>query len=178
MNIKNRQDFLVILTITAVGLFVAINFVFSPLQSWWSGRQKQISELREKVKDGSRLINSGESRRRGWKEMTSNALAPNPSEAELQFLKAMDGWSRTSGATITSIMPQWKIESTNYMTLDCRVETSGDLASLSKFIYNIERGPLMVRLDSVELSSHDSIGQQMTLGLQINGLALLQTDKK
>ena len=38
--------------------------------------------------------------------------------------------------------------------------------------------PLAVRLDSVELSSHDNTGQQMTLGLEINGLALTQTDKK
>jgi hypothetical protein len=30
----------------------------------------------------------------------------------------------------------------------------------------------------VELSSHDNNGQQMTLGLEINGLALIPHDKK
>jgi len=64
------------------------------------------------------------------------------------------------------------------MTLDCRVETAGDLNALSKFIYNIEKGPLALRLDTVELSSHDTAGQQMTLGLEINGLALIGNDKK
>ena len=93
-------------------------------------------------------------------------------------MKAIDGWSRDSGAAITSIMPQWKNDSTNYMTLDCRVETDGDINSLSKFIYDIEKGPLPLLLDSVVLSSHDASGQQMTLGLEINGLALLQNDKK
>ena len=72
----------------------------------------------------------------------------------------MDGWSRDSGAEITSIMPQWKNDATNYLTLDCRVETAGDLNALSKFIYDIEKGPMMVRLDSVELSAHDNTGQQ------------------
>jgi len=93
-------------------------------------------------------------------------------------LKAVDRWSHDSGAEITSIMPQWKSEGTNYLTLDCRVETAGDLNALSKFLYDIEKGPMMVRLDSVELSSHDVGGQQMTLGVEINGLALLQKDKK
>jgi Tfp pilus assembly protein PilO len=106
--------------------------------------------------------------------MQTNALAPVMSQAEQQFLNAMDGWSRNSGATITSIMPQWKVESTNYMTLDCRVETEGDLANLSKFIYEVEKGPLAVRLDTVELSAHDNTGQQFTLGMEIDGLALLQ----
>ncbi len=64
------------------------------------------------------------------------------------------------------------------MTLDCRVESDGDLGALTKLIYDIEKGPMAVRLDAVELSAHDNNGQQMTLGLEINGLALLQNDKK
>ena len=42
----------------------------------------------------------------------------------------------------------------------------------------LKKGPLPLRLDTVELSSHDANGQQMTLGLEINGLALLQNDTK
>ena len=74
-------------------------------------------------------------------------------------------------------MPQWKNDSTNYMTLNCRVEASGNLGTLSQFLYNIEKGPMALKLDSVELSAHDDTGQQLTLGLQISGLALLQRNK-
>jgi Tfp pilus assembly protein PilO len=178
VKIKNRQDFLVMLTIVVVGLFVAVNFVFTPLQAWWAERQAQVRDLRAKVSEGNQLIKREAGIRSHWKDMQANALPASMSQAEQTFLTAMDGWSRNSGATITSLMPQWKNDSTNYMTLDCRVETSGDLGALSKLIYNIEKGPLAVRLDSVELSSHDTSGQQMTLGLEINGLALLSNDKK
>jgi hypothetical protein len=75
-------------------------------------------------------------------------------------------------------MPQWKNESTNYLTLACRVETAGDIGTLSKFLYELERGPLALKLDSVELGSRDAAGQQMTLGLEINGLALLPRNQK
>jgi Tfp pilus assembly protein PilO len=178
MKIKNRQEFLVMLTIVAAGLFVGVNFIFTPLQGWWSERQTQVRQLREKVKDGGQLIKTETNLRNRWNDMRANALPASTSQAEQQFLKAMDGWSRDSGVTITSIMPQWKSDSTNYMTLNCRVETAGELGALSKFIYDIEKGPMAVRLDSVELSSHDNNGQQMTLGLDINGLALMETDKK
>ena len=75
-------------------------------------------------------------------------------------------------------MPQWKNDSTNYMTLNCRVEASGNLGTLSQFIYDIEKGPMALKLDSVELSAHDNTGQQLTLDLQISGLALLQPTTK
>ena len=75
-------------------------------------------------------------------------------------------------------MPQWKNESTNYLTLTCRVETSGNLGRLSQFLYGLERGPMALRLDSLELNAHDKGGQQMTLSTEINGLALVQPEKK
>ena len=174
MKIKNRQDFLVMLTIAVVGLFVAVNWVFTPLQNWWIDRQNQVHALRDQVKEGTQLMRREAGIRSHWAEMQTNALPAVMSQAEQQFLTAMGGWSQRSGAEITSIMPQWKIESTNYMTLNCRVETGGDLGALSKFIYEIEKGPLAVRMDTVELSAHDASGQQMTLGVDINGLALLQ----
>jgi hypothetical protein len=174
VKIKNRQDFLVMLTIAAVGLFVAVNWVFTPLQNWWLDRQTQAHALRDQVKEGTQLMRREAGIRSHWAEMQTNALPAVMSQAEQQFLTAMGGWSQRSGAEITSIMPQWKVESTNYMTLNCRVETGGDLGALSKFIYEIEKGPLAVRLDNVELSAHDVSGQQMTLGVDINGLALLQ----
>ena len=112
-----------------------------------------------------------------WAEMSANTLPANTSLAEQQLFKAFDNWSRDSGAEITSIMPQWKNDSTNYLTLDCRVEAAGDLGTLSQFIYDIEKGPMALRLDSVELSARDPTGQQLTLGLQISGLALLTNIK-
>jgi len=178
VKIKNRQEFLVVLTIAAFALLVGVNFILEPLGGWWSARQAQIKELRTKVDDGSHLLKREAGIRSRWADMQANALPANTSLAEQKFLTAVDGWSRSSGAEVTSLMPQWKNESTNYLTLTCRVETSGDLGALSKFIYDLEKGPLALRLDSLELTARDKEGQQMTLSTEINGLALVQLDKK
>ena len=127
MKIENRQQFLVVLTIAAAALFVGVNFIITPLGGWWSSRQKQIKELRVKVTEGRQLIKREESIRRRWEDMQANALPANTSLAESQLLKAVDEWSHSSGAEVTSLMPQWKNESTNYLTLACRVETAGIL---------------------------------------------------
>ena len=178
MKIKNRQEFLVGLTVAAFALLVGVNFILEPLGGWWSSRQAQIKDLRGKVADGNRLLKREAGIRSRWADMTANALPANTSLAEQKFLTAVDGWSRSSGAEVTSLMPQWKNESTNYLTLACRVETSGDLGALSQFLYDLERGPMALRLDSLELTARDKEGQQMTLSTEINGLALIQPHTK
>ncbi|MEI8291197.1 MAG: hypothetical protein WCH99_17150 [Verrucomicrobiota bacterium] len=178
MKFENRQQFLVALTGAAVALFIAVNFVLEPLGGWWSSRRAQIKALQTKVSEGQQLIKREAGIRSRWNWIQANALPANPSQAEQRFLKALDGWSREAGAELTSIMPQWKSDGTDYLTLACRVESAGDLATLSRFLYALEKGPMALKVDSVELTSRDASGQQMTLGLEINGLALVTSDKK
>jgi Tfp pilus assembly protein PilO len=178
MKIDNRQQFLVVLTIAAAALFVGVNFILEPLGGWWSSRQAQIKELRARVTDGRQLVRREAGIRSRWADMQANALPANTSLAESQLLKAVDDWSYGSGAEVTSLMPQWKNESTNYLTLACRVETSGNLDALSRFLYDVEKGPLALRLDAIELGARDKEGQQLTLSVEINGLALTGQEKK
>ena len=178
MKIENRQQFLVALTVAAFALLVTVNFILEPLGGWWSARQAQIRQLRAQVTEGRQIIKREAGIRTRWADMRANALPANSSQAEQRFLKALDGWSRDAGAELTGILPQWKNDSTNYVTLACRVETAGDMGTLSQFLYALEKGPMALKLDSVELTSRDAAGQQMTMALEINGLALLPQDKQ
>ncbi|HEY4414605.1 MAG TPA: hypothetical protein VGO57_02845 [Verrucomicrobiae bacterium] len=177
MQIKNRQQFLMILVGVAFALLVGVDWVYTPLSHWWGTRSAEIADLRAKVKDGNQLIRRDASIRSQWRDMQSNALPANTSQAEQQVLQSFTDWSRRSGAELTGIMPQWKNDSTNYLTLDCRVEVGGALGSLTRFLNEIESSSMALRLDSVELGAHDVTGQQLTLGLEINGLALLPAAK-
>jgi Tfp pilus assembly protein PilO len=178
MKIENRQQFLVVLTIVVAGLYAGVNFVLTPLDNWWSARSKEITTLRAQVKDGNYLINHEAGIRSHWGDMLTNSLPSDTSLAEQQVLRSIDDWSGSTGVEVTSLMPQWKADSTNYLTLTCHVETSGDINSLTRFIYDLERGPMPLRLDSMELGAHDTSGQQMTLSMDVDGLALIQNQTK
>jgi hypothetical protein len=172
MKIEERQKFLLILTIAVVALYAGDMLVFGPLVKLWTTRSKAIVALSNQVKDGKFMQLRDASIRSQWTEMSGKTLPSNTSQAEQQVLKAFDSWSQQSGATVTGITPQWKEDATNYMTLNCRVEASGDLGTLSRFVYDIEQNTMALKLDSVEFSTHDNTGQQLTLGLQLSGLAL------
>ncbi|MCX8109021.1 MAG: hypothetical protein N3G20_09480, partial [Verrucomicrobiae bacterium] len=54
----------------------------------------------------------------------------------------------------------------------CRIDSSGDMGSITRFLYNMESDPLAVRVQDVDLSARDDAGQQITLAVQISGLIL------
>jgi Tfp pilus assembly protein PilO len=177
MKIENRQQLLIVLTIAVGVLYAADQLVFVPMATWWKARVKTVAELRSQVNGGRLLIQREAGIRSRWNQMRTNTLPNNTSLAEQQMLKALDNWSRESGADVNGIMPQWKNDSDDYMTLNCRVEVSGDLGKLSRFIFNAEKDPMALKLESVELGTHDNNGQQLTLNLQISGLMLLSQPK-
>ena len=178
MKIQSRQQFLIALTIAALALLVGVNWIYGPLANLWSARSREIKALHVRVNDGNFLKKREADIRGRWDNMRQNALPANTALAENQVITAFNSWSRSSGAEITSILPLWKNDSTNYLTLNCRVEATGSLGALSQFLYQVEKGPMALKADSVELSAHDATGQQLTLGLQISGLALISPTKQ
>jgi len=179
MKIENRQQLLIALTITVVVLYAADVVVIEPMIGWWKTRAKTVAELRVQVKNGRRLIQREAGLRGRWDQMRTNTLPDNTSLAEQQTLKAFDSWARESGADVTGITPQWNNDSPDYLMLNCRLEAAGDLGTLSRFVYDLEKDPMAFKLESVELSARDNTGQQLTLDLQISGLVLVsQTQSK
>lgn len=177
MKINNRQQLLVIVAGIAVALLIGDRIVLRGLTATWKERSTRLVDLRKKVNDGQSLLRREDGLRSRWDSMRSNTLPANNSLAEQQLLKAFDRWSQDSGVSLLSISPQSKAEGDDYMTLECRVEASGNLSSLSQFLFDIEKDPMALKLQGVELTSRDNDGQQMALGLQVSGLVLTPQSK-
>lgn len=173
MQIKNRQQLLTIITVAAVGLLALDRIVSPPLVRLWNDRAARIRILRQDVKDGDSLQKSKVYIRGLWARMQAGTLTNNTTQAEQQLFNGLNRWSQMSGVSLNSVTPQWKqgTDST-YKTLECRVDAIGDIQRLSEFLYDLEKDPMALKLESVEMSSRDNTGMQIALGLQISGLVL------
>jgi hypothetical protein len=169
---KDRQRLLLIVTIAAVSLFAADHLVRAPLVKAWKARSVQLTALRNKVARGRMLLQREQSLRNHWDDMQRRALTNNMSAAEQQVFRAIDSWAQDTGVIINAVTPQWKHDSDDYITYECRVDAAGDIGKLSRFLYHAEREPLALKMESVELSARDKDGQQLALALQLNGLLL------
>jgi hypothetical protein len=172
MQIKNRQQLLIIAAVAVVVLFAADQLVLSPLTAAWKARAERIAKLRTDINRATMLVQREQSIRSRWQEMSRNTLPNDTSAAEQQLNKAIDSWAQNSGVTVSAITPQWKHDSDDYMTYECRVDAAGDLGKLSRFLYSAERDSMALKLELVELGARDKEGQQLSLGLQLSGLVL------
>jgi hypothetical protein len=176
MQTKNRQQLLIIVTIAAVSLFAADRLVLSPLLKAWSVRATRIADLHKNIDRANAMMQReqlpNQSIRSRWEQMSRNTLTNNTSAAEQRVFKAVDLWAQNSGVAISAVTPQWKHDSDDYMTFECRVDAAGDLGKLSRFLYSVERDPMALKLELVELGARDKEGQQLSMGLQLSGLVL------
>lgn len=172
MKIDNRQRLLLLAALALLALLVADLLAIEPLRDAWSARAKRVATLRKNLADGTQLLQREAALRRRWRQMQANALPDNSALAEQQVLKAIDGWAQECRVTVTGITPQWKRDADEYRTLGCRVDATGDLAAVTRFLHAIEKSPLPLKLESVELVALDSYGQDFSLGLRLSGLVL------
>lgn len=172
MKIKNRQQLLVILAGLTLALLLGDRLVVSPLASSWKARGNRIAQLRKDITQGSLLRDREQIIRNRWESMRTNTLPDNVSLAENEVLQAFEHWSQVSQISIANIKPQWKQTDDNYLTLECRADAFGSMDALTRFLYNVERDPLALRVESIEIASRDNDGNQLTLGLQVSGVTL------
>jgi hypothetical protein len=172
MKIENRQKLLAIAAIVGVAILVSDKLVITPLVNGWKARATRIAELRKSVSQGSVLLQREQNIRSRWDSMRTNTLPDDISAAENEVLQAFERWSQDSRISISSIKPQWKRAGEDYMTLECRADAFGSMQAVTRFLYDVEKDPLALKVDSVEITSRDNDGQQLSLALQVSGLLL------
>lgn len=178
MKIENRQRTLVIVAATALALFLSDRLVYSPLVRIWKARAERITSLTQSVDKGTLLLEREQAIRDRWSQMRTNTLPQNASAAENEVLKAFDRWSQESHISITSIKPQWRSSGDDYLTLECRTVGFGSIQALTRFLYELEKDPLALKVEAVEIGARDKNGDQLTLGLQVSGLMLNPTPQR
>lgn len=178
MQIKDRQQFLTILAGIAVALLILDKIVAPPLTNFWNTRAKELTDLQAQVKEGQRLKVRSSGIRAEWAAIQAASLTNNPTVAQQQLYRAIDRWTESSGVTVNSITPQEKDGSdASYKTIECRVDATGSIDRVSRFLYDLENDPLALKLQTVELTSSDNTGQQLALGVQVSGLILIPKAK-
>jgi hypothetical protein len=168
---KKRQQLLIVVAVVCLSLLIGNSLVLDPLAKSWKERSDRIKTLRDQVTQGAVLMDHEQAIRRRWEGMRTNTLPVNTSVAEAEFYKAFSRCVQDSGVTQVSYRPQWK-QNDDYTTYECRADISGNIETLSRFVYELEKETLALKVESLEFATHDDKGQQLSLGIQLSGLML------
>ena len=172
MNINGRQQILALVAVAAIALFLGDRLIISPLTKAWKDRSQRITSLQKSIAQGELLLERDNRIREQWSGMRTNTLPENLSAAENEVLKAFNRWSEESRISVSAIKPQWRRSAEDHMLLECRADTFGSMEALSRFLYEIEKDPLALRVEAIEISARDNNGQQLAMAVQVSGLLL------
>ena len=175
---NNRQQTLTVLAVVALALLLGDSLVVTPLIKSWKERSTKIADLRKSVAKGEQVIEREDALRSRWSSMQTNMLSAELSAAQSEILKTFDRWERESRIKVNSIKPQWKRNADDYSTLECRVDATGSLGSITRYLHAIEKSPSALRIESVEITTRDTTGQQLSLGLLVSGLRLGELEER
>jgi hypothetical protein len=172
MEIKNREKFLAIALGACILVWLVTVVVLKPMVQSWHDRSDRIAKLTAQLRDDRQLLARGPELLERWSHMQSNALPSTATLAESQLFNAFDGWVRDSGVTQGSFHPQLRETDNNYSVLECRADVTGNMQQVFNFLYDLEKDPIALKLDSVGLTSRDDNGRQLALVLEMSGLML------
>ena len=179
LTANNRQRLLVILAGAGVLLLVLDRLVFTPLTASWQNRTAELTRLKKSVANGRSVIERASRTQGLWSEMQTQALPKDAAQAEQELISAFDRWGRASSVELASIKPQWKRGTGDrHSLLECRVDANGSLATLTRFLHEVEKSPLALRVESIELTTRDNTGQKLSLALLVSGLRLSPLERK
>ena len=178
-SLPKRQRLLILIAGGCVVLLILNSIVFSPLSDLWSSHAMEIKKLEGEVADGRSVVARGPQTRRVWSDIQTGALPKDQAQAEHDVLANVESWGRASGVELGSRKPLWKHGQTPaYSLLELRLDATGPLSALSLFLYYMEKSPLALKVDSVELISRDDTGEKLTLSMIVTGLKLAPLDGK
>jgi len=168
----NREKILGIAVAVGLLLLGGDYLVLQPLARSWRARSERIAEMTQRLHSNTQLLARRDTVLDRWDHMRTNALPSTATLAESKMFNAFDTWVRDSGVTAGSFRPQLRETDEGYSTLECRADVSGNMETIMNFLYDLEKDPTAIRLDSVELTSRDDAGQQLALVLEMSGLML------
>lgn len=175
MKIENRQQLLAFVALGMVGVLVFINVIGGPMVDGWKRRAKDIEEMRAQIERGENSLKRVNMVRERWTQMQTNTLSA--ADAERRMFEAFQNWARSSRVTISSIQRSWRQNDDDYMTLECQANATGSMGSLAQFVYNLEKDPMALRVENLEITARDENGQTLALALQVSGLVLTAPPK-
>ena len=182
MNASKRQHTLAFAAIACVVLLAGNSLVISPLMASWNARDKQLKDMQKQFSEGKRQIARDRDVRAQWENIRVNALPDDKSKAEGKVLDAFDRWANQSTIAVNGNRLTWKDgelsrnRQVEYRTLECRVDATGSLPNLTKFLFEIEKDPIGMKVESIEVTSRDEGGQYLQLALQVSAVQIMNTN--
>jgi len=172
MVLSRREKYIAIITIVIIMILVADRYVATPFMDKMDQTAIEKQRLIVEMERAETLFERRSLMDRRWNDMVAGGLEGDAAKAESQVLHAIGNWSKENGLMLSSVKPDHKTGEDELYEIVFQVAGTGTMNSVSRFLFQIEKSTLPIRLTDVQLGSREEDGNDLSLQLRLSALYL------
>jgi Tfp pilus assembly protein PilO len=171
MVLSKRERIILMVTLVCVGLLVAVEFVYDPVQTKLTDMETQRTQLRGDLEEANLLLENQRRKQGTWKTQMSDGPR-SASEVESRVSSALTQWSNRARLSLSSIKPDRGASEKGMQETVFTVAGKGALDAVAQFLWQIETAALPVKIKDMQIGSSSDSGESMSLQLHLSVLYL------
>ena len=172
MVLSRREKYIAIITIVIIMILVADRYVATPFMDKMDQTAIEKQRLIVEMERAETLFERRSLMDRRWNDMVAGGLEGDAAKAESQVLHAIGNWSKENGLMLSSVKPDHKTGEDELYEIVFQIAGTGTMNSVSRFLFQIEKSTLPIRLTDVQLGSREEDGNDLSLQLRLSALYL------
>jgi Tfp pilus assembly protein PilO len=174
--LSKRERIIAVVAIAAVGFLVLNKFLIAPVADRLEQIETRKQQLQVELNEAQNLFQRRRLLEKEWKAMLAEGLR-NEVEAESTIARAIDGWSRETSLTLSSVKPDRVAGDKGLTEITFVVAGTGTLEAVAQFLWRVETTLLPIKVKDMQLGSSNESGQSMSVQLRLSAICL-STEKQ
>lgn len=156
LNLKTREKIFFYIAVSVIMVFILERGFFSNFRARLRSLHQQIRTTEASLRTAREIQRRKETILIEYEKYRSYLTIPELSDRDrvALFLKEVEKIAQESGVSIVNLNPQNEPKNLGdykQYLVDLRIE--GDVEQVAKFLYNVQAGPLLVKLDNLSVST-------------------------
>lgn len=153
-HFTKRERNLLYFVIILIFLWIAHALVIKPIVTKWKGIDKKIEANSLKLERNKKMIERKQSIQHDYDSYASSVKMAGSEEEEMaKFLTEIESLARSSSVYISDIKPRPVKKVQFYKKYFVELDAEGDINQVSKFIYDIQNSPQLLKIDKFSLGT-------------------------
>lgn len=166
---------MILAALVCIIFLTADRLILTPMGRIWKKHSEQISLLKKSVEKGDILLDRKKDIEERWQKMKDTGLPDDPSAAENRILTSVHEWGVQSGLTLNSLKPRWVESGGEEKKLEFRLSGTGNLETVSCFLFELERDSLPLSLEDFSISVRDKQSRSLDFSARFSSLILKES---
>lgn len=153
-NLNKREKFLLYLTVALLVIWVLHGFIVKPIANKWKQIDEKIEISGLSLEKNQKIIDRKDRIRREYEKYATSVKMTGSEEEEMaKLLTEIESLARSSSVRIIGIKPRPIKKVQFYNIYFVELDAEGDIGQISKFIYDIQNSPQLLKVDKFSLGT-------------------------